>query len=83
MWWDDPEAIKLMKKKVGGRPSLSDKPVPYKQGKILFSKLKKAFRVYLKKTDRVESTVKCKSLSSEAKKNAFNYSCGLIETDPR
>ena len=83
MWWDDPKNIKLMNKKVTGRPSWSEKPVSYKRGKIYFSRKKGAFRVYVRKTDRVESTVKWKSSSSDAKKNAFNYGCGLIETDPR
>ena len=44
--------------KLGKSIPVSFKPTEYKGGKIYFSKAKRAWRVYLRKRDRVESTVK-------------------------
>ena len=82
-WYNDPDAIKIMKRPAAARPSYTDKPVEYKKGKIYFSKAKEAFRVYLKRTDRVERQVRVADRTKASMRDAFQYSCGLIESDPR
>ena len=72
-----------MKRPAKARPSYTEEPTPYKQGKIYFSKSKQAFRVYLKKTDRVDKAVKIQDQSKKRKNEAFQYACALIETDSR
>jgi protein-L-isoaspartate O-methyltransferase len=83
-WRDDKSSDKIIKKRpAASRPAMSVRPTPYNGGKIYFAKAKNAFRVYLRKRDRVEKQVHVGSADIGAKKSAWQYACGLIETDPR
>ena len=83
-WRDSPDLNKILNKTSAKvRPKYSEKPTHYHGGKIYWSKSKMAFRVYLRNEDLVEKQVKVGELDQKSKSTAFQYSCGLIEVDPR
>ena len=79
-WQKNPSAVAILKRPAAAkRPAFAKTPTKHAGGKIYFSKLKKAFRVFHRIKDRIESTVPV----LENEKTAFKYSCALIESDPR
>ena len=65
------------------RPPWSQNPTPYAGGRIYFSKLKNAYRVYLRKGDRIEKCVKANAGCDIDMADKFDICCSLIENDPR
>ena len=79
-WKLNPDARQLMKRPARApRPPFSLKPTQHAGGRIYFVKSKSIFRVYKRFKDRIESSVP----ELGDKKGAFQYSCALIEADPR
>ena len=77
-------AQKMIKKRPASkRPPMTTKPTSYGKGKIYFTKAKNAFRVYVRSRDRVEKHVQVGEPTPANKASAWQYACGLIESDPR
>ena len=65
------------------RPPQSQKPTAHAGGKIYWSKPKGAYRVYLRKGDRVDKCVPANVASESDMKHKFMIACALIENDTR
>ena len=82
------ELKKLLKRKAAkGRPDFNiktyKKPTHYSGGRIYFSKTRRAYRVYRRKIDKIESWVPVNIDDKHDIKEMFQVGCALIETDPR
>lgn len=76
----NPEAIAILKRPAAcKRPKYKQKPAMHAGGRINFAAARGAFRVYLRKGDKVEETVQFQN----DPRTAFDYSCALIENDKR
>ena len=65
------------------RPPQSQKPTAHAGGKIYWSKPKGAYRVYLRKGDRVDKCVPANVANESDMKHKFMIACALIENDTR
>ena len=52
-------------------------------GKIYFAKSKKAYRIYKRRKDKVETTVRVDLTDKADLKRKFAIGCAMIESDPR
>ena len=65
------------------RPPMTERPCAYRGGKIYFSQRKFAFRVYKRRKDRIEQTIKVASETVAAKNVAWDAALTEIDKDPR
>ena len=82
------ELRKLLKRKAAkDRPNFNiktyKKPTHYKGGRIYFAKARRAYRVYRRMSDKVESWIPVNIDDKRDLKEMFQVGCALIEADRR